>query len=152
MKQEYMEAFTEVNEIFKLMPQELLEKIPTKFRQVIQEEMDKKYITDIKEPIEECELKDETIIILGLIYRDFLCTPEERKILQEQDTKQLQDMQKKLEIEMKEKYNPDNIFKNRQETKKEITKNSEEKSLTVISEEKWYQKIFNIIKRIFKKD
>lgn len=64
MKQEYMEAFTEVNEIFKLMPQELLEKIPTKFRQVIQEEMDKKYITDIKEPIEECELKDETIIIL----------------------------------------------------------------------------------------
>lgn len=152
MKQEYMEAFTEVNEIFKLMPQELLEKIPTKFRQVIQEEMDKKYITDIKEPIEECELKDETIIILGLIYRDFLCTPEERKILQEQDTKQLQDMQKKLEMEMKEKYNPDNIFKNRQETKKEITKNSEEKSLTVISEEKWYQKIFNIIKRIFKKD
>ena len=131
-----MEAFTEVNEIFKLMPQELLEKIPTKFRQVIQEEMDKKYITDIKEPIEECELKDETIIILGLIYRDFLCTPEERKILQEQDTKQLQDMQKKLEIEMKEKYNPDNIFKNRQETKKEITKNSEEKSLTDISEEK----------------
>ena len=127
-----MEAFTEVNEIFKLMPQELLEKIPTKFRQVIQEEMDKKYITDIKEPIEECELKDETIIILGLIYRDFLCTPEERKILQEQDTKQLQDMQKKLEMEMKEKYNPDNIFKNRQETKKEITKNSEEKSLTVI--------------------
>ena len=152
MKQEYMEAFTEVNEIFKLMPQELLEKIPTKFRQVIQEEMDKKYITDIKEPIEECELKGETIIILGLIYRDFLCTPEERKILQEQDTKQLQDMQKKLEMEMKEKYNPDNIFKNRQETKKEITKNSEEKSLTVISEEKWYQKIFNIIKRIFKKD
>lgn len=152
MKQEYMEAFTEVNEIFKLMPQELLEKIPTKFRQIIQEEMDIKYITDIKEPIEECELKDETIIILGLIYRDFLCTPEERKILQEQDTKQLQDMQKKLEIEMKEKYNPDNIFKNRQETKKEITKNSEEKSLTVISEEKWYQKIFNIIKRIFKKD
>lgn len=152
MKQEYMEAFTEVNEIFKLMPQELLEKIPTKFRQVIQEEMDKKYITDIKEPIEECELKDETIIILGLIYRDFLCTPEERRILQEQDTKQLQDMQKKLEMEMKEKYNPDNIFKNRQETKKEITKNSEEKSLTVISEEKWYQKIFNIIKRIFKKD
>ena len=147
-----MEAFTEVNEIFKLMPQELLEKIPTKFRQIIQEEMDIKYITDIKEPIEECELKDETIIILGLIYRDFLCTPEERKILQEQDTKQLQDMQKKLEIEMKEKYNPDNIFKNRQETKKEITKNSEEKSLTVISEEKWYQKIFNIIKRIFKKD
>ena len=147
-----MEAFTEVNEIFKLMPQELLEKIPTKFRQIIREEMDIKYITDIKEPIEECELKDETIIILGLIYRDFLCTPEERKILQEQDTKQLQDMQKKLEMEMKEKYNPDNIFKNRQETKKEITKNSEEISLTVISEEKWYQKIFNIIKRIFKKD
>lgn len=30
MKKEYMEAFSEVYEIFKLMPQELLNKIPKK--------------------------------------------------------------------------------------------------------------------------
>ena len=98
-----MEAFTEVNEIIKLMPEELVNKIPSKFREMIQEERDRNYVPDIKEPLENCKLKEETIIILGLMYRDFLCSPEE-------------------------------------------------KSMTIVQEEKWYQKIFNIIKNIFKRN
>ncbi len=83
MKKEYMEVFSEIYEIFKLMPQELLNKIPQKFCEIIKEERDKEYIPNIKEPIENQKLKDETIILLGLIYRDFLCSTDERKKLQE---------------------------------------------------------------------
>ena len=83
-----MEAFAEVNEIIKLMPLELVKKIPSKFREMIVEEKDNNYIPDIKEPIEKCKLKNETIIILGLIYRDFLCSPDERKKLQEKDARE----------------------------------------------------------------
>ena len=57
MKQEYKEAFTEVNEIIKMMPIELVNKIPSKFREMIVEEKYKNYIPDIKEPIEKCKLK-----------------------------------------------------------------------------------------------
>lgn len=149
MKQEYREAFTEVNEIVKLMPIELVNKIPTKFREMMEEERDKTYLPDIKEPLEKCKLKNETVIILGLIYRDFLCLPEERKKLQEKDAKELQVAQQALEQEIRQKYNPDNIFKKNIE-KQALQK--EEKSLIVVQEEKWYKKIFELIKKFFNKN
>lgn len=152
MKQEYIEAFAEVNEIIKLMPIELVNKIPSKFREMIVEEKDKTYIPDIKEPLEKCKLKNETIIILGLIYRDFLCLPEERKKIQEKDAKELQEVQKAIEDEVRQKYNPDDLFKKRNQNNIEETYNLEENnSMLVVQEQKWYQKIFNIIKGIFKR-
>ena len=147
-----MEAFAEVNEIIKLMPLELVKKIPSKFREMIVEEKDNNYIPDIKESIEKCKLKNETIIILGLIYRDFLCSPDERKKLQEKDARELQEVQKAVEEEIRERYNPDDIFKKRNQNNIEESNNKEENtSMIVIQEEKWYQKIFNLIKGLFRK-
>ena len=151
MKQEYKEAFTEVNEIIKMMPIELVNKIPSKFREMIVEEKDKNYIPDIKEPIEKCKLKNETIIILGLIYRDFLCSPDERKKLQEKDARELQEVEKAIEEEIREKYNPDDIFKNRNKIVLQEEQPSEETRMTIVQEEKWYQKIFNLIKGLFRR-
>lgn len=79
MKPEYREAFEEIYEIFSLMPKELLKKIPTKFYEMIEEERDTNYSPNIQEPLEKQKLKNETIIILGLIYRDFLCSLDEKK-------------------------------------------------------------------------
>ena len=62
MKQEYKQAFTEVNEIIKLMPIELVNKIPSKFRAMIKEEQDNEHYPQISEPIEKCKLKNETKI------------------------------------------------------------------------------------------
>lgn len=152
MKEEYRIAFTEVNEIMKLMPIELINKIPSKFREMIEEEKDNNYIPDIKEPIEKCKLKNETIIILGLIYRDFLCSQDERKKLQEKDVRELQKVKKDIE-EMREKYNPDDIFKKKNQNNMEESNAKEENtSMVVVQEEKWYEKIFNLIKRIFKRN
>lgn len=148
LKQEYKEAFSEVNEIIKMMPDELTNKIPSKFKEMLEDERDKEYNPNIQEPLEKQKLKNETIIILGLIYRDFLCPTDEKRRLQEKDARELQKVQKAIE-EIREKYNPDDIFKNKREIKdEEIT---EEKSLTVVKEEKWYQKIFNLIKGIFRR-
>ena len=151
MKPEYKEAFEEIYEIFNLMPKELLNKIPTKFYEMIKEERDTNYSPNIQEPLEKQKLKNETIIILGLIYRDFLCSPEEKRRLQEKDAKELQEMEKALEEEIREKYNPDDIFKKKKEVKEEYFEQHEEKSIAVIPEEKWYKKIFNIIKGLFKR-
>ena len=76
MKRAYEEAFTEIDEILKIMPVDLLSKIPIQFRQLISENRAMNYKVDIKEPIEENDLKEETIVLLGLIYRDFLASPE----------------------------------------------------------------------------
>ena len=43
----YSIAFEEVYEIFKLMPKELLNKIPIEFQKIIEEERDKNYFANI---------------------------------------------------------------------------------------------------------
>ena len=149
MKPEYKEAFEEIYEIFNLMPKELLNKIPTKFYEMIKEERDTNYSPNIQEPLEKQKLKNETIIILGLIYRDFLCSPNEKKRLQEKDAKELREVEKTLEEEIREKYNTDDIFKNKNRIEPEEVQSSEETRMTIVQKEKWYKKIFNLIKNLF---
>lgn len=147
MKQEYKEAFTEVNEIIKMMPDELANKIPNKFKEMIENERDKKYNPNIQEPLEKQRLKNETIIILGLIYRDFLCSPDEKRKLQEKDARELQEVQNVIEQEIREKYNPDDIFKTKKQSIIE-----EDTDMIIVKEEKWYKKIFSFIKKLFNKN
>lgn len=151
MRLEYREAFEEIYEIFNLMPKELLNKIPTKFYEIIKTERDTNYSPNIQEPLEEHKLKNETIIILGLIYRDFLCSPEEKRILKEKDAKELQEIEKELKEQIREEYNPDAIFKKKKGQRGDENEQIQEHRLTIIKEEKWYKKIFNIIKGLFKK-
>ena len=89
MERVYEEAFSEVDEIIKLMPIDISSKIPQKFRQVISENKALNYKTNIQEPIKEQDLKPETVTILGLIYRDYLASPEIKEKLQKEDEEQL---------------------------------------------------------------
>lgn len=150
MERVYEEAFSEVDEVLKLMPIDLLSKIPTKFRQAISENKAENYIVKIQEPLEEQSLKKETVVILGLIYRDFLASPEEREQLQLRDAEEL----KRIEQEMKEQYDIENVFKKRKNNKK--SKNLEDEQfgteLTLYDEPGFLQKFFNLIKGIFKKN
>ena len=147
MDEIYKQAFSEIDEIFKLMPSNLLNQIPEKFKEIIKEEKSINYKPEIKEPLENYQLKEETIIILALIYRDFLCDEDEREELKARDAQRL----KEAEEQIRQKYNPDEIFKAKLKIDS-ITENElEKKELMVIPEEKWYQRILNIIKKFFKR-
>ena len=153
MKQEYKMAFSEVDEIIKMMPDELVRKIPKGFKELVAEEKDESYIPNIHEPLEKNKLKNETIIILGLIYRDFLCQKEERIVLQKKDAEELQRVQNELNKELKEKYSMDNLFNKNvtENVKEEDTNNTNEVAIVEFKEEKWYQKVFVFFRNIFKK-
>lgn len=141
MNKEYKEAFAEVYAIFAIMPQDILDKIPSGFKDMVENQRDKEYIVEIKEPIEDFDFKKETIAIIGLIYRDFLCSPEEREILKKQDLEEIRKFQSQLES---------NIFKS-DKVKKPIEQNtSQTTNLTVIENKKWYKKLLDLVKRIFK--
>lgn len=148
MKEIYREAFAEVNEIFKLMPEMLLNKIPNRFKEMIENELSTNYVPKIQEPLEEYKLKEETIIVLALIYRDFLCSNEEKEKLKLRDAQKL----KEFEEELREKYNPNDIFKKRKHNvEMPVDENLVHETRMTIVEEKWYNKIVNIIKNFFKK-
>lgn len=141
MERAYEEAFTEVDKILKLMPIDLLSKIPMQFRKIISDNKAIDYNVKIEEPINEKELKKETIVILGLIYRDFLASPEEKEQLQLRDAQEL----KRIEQEIKEQYDVENVF-NKRKNKEYST------DLTLYKEPNFLRKIFDFIKGIFKKN
>ena len=147
MKRAYEEAFAEVDEIFKIMPIDLLSRIPVKFRQVISENKANDYKVKIEEPLDEEKLKEETVVILGLIYRDFLASPEEREELQLKDAEEL----KIIEQELQQQYDIQNVFKKRKKEKKSV-ENEVSTDLILYKEEGFIKKLFNLIKGIFKKN
>ena len=147
MERAYEEAFTEVEEVLKLMPIDLVSRIPAQLRQTISENKATNYKVIIKEPLEEQKLKKETIVILGLIYREFLASPEEREHLQLRDAEEL----KKIEQQMKEQYDVENVFNNKKRYKI-LEENQTSKDLTLYKEPNFLVKFFNMIKGIFNKN
>lgn len=150
---EFAEASAEINEILKYMPKEEVEKIPSKLREFFKEVSSKDYVTNINPnmPLDKQQIKEKTKDIIALIYRNYWCSEEERKELDQK----LIENDKKFEEELRKKYNPDNIFKNNvTTTKKEESEVKEEKieqSLVPQETGKWYQRFLDMVKRWFKK-
>ena len=141
MEEKYREAFSEAYAVLQILPNELKAKIPTNFYLMIEKERNPYYHIEIVNPIENNTFKDETIVLLGLIYRDFLCSEEERKLLQIQDKEE----KKKSKLNKKQDIKINELFKI---NPKENTDNN---SLIVTEKEKIYVKLVKILKRIILK-
>lgn len=88
-KENYRKAFKEVYMILKSVGKEIQDKIPTSFMNFIEENMDKNYFFMLDDviPLEEQLFMDETLGIISLIWRDYLCTNEEKEKIRKQDKK-----------------------------------------------------------------
>ena len=148
MNREYEEAFAEVEEILKIMPIDLVSKIPLKVLRVISENRAEDYNVKIQEPVGGQNLKPETIAILGLLYRDYICTPEEREKLQTEDKEELE----KIEREMQQQYDIGNVFDKRKNNINQETNEQAQTELVLYKEQNFIQRIFNLIKGLFKRD
>lgn len=142
---EFAEAAAEIEEILGYLPMEYVEKIPVKLRDFFKKIKKEDYVSNIDpyKLLDEQDLKPKTRTLITLLYRNYWCSEEERieldKILIEND--------KNYEEKLREKYNPDNIFKKKEEEIKDL----EETSLVVYDNKIWYKKAFNFINKILKK-
>lgn len=87
MDSDFEEAFYEVDEILKNIPQKLIEKIPKSFRNTIKENKSTTYKRQINGLQDIKNLKKETRVILYYIYRDFLSSEEECKKMKQEEIK-----------------------------------------------------------------
>ena len=143
---EYSEAITETLDIIRHTRKEDVDKISSEFMEFLNANASKTYKPELDhtKKIKEMQLKRKTKVILAIIYKKFWCNSEK----QEQFNRVLKENQIKLENKLREKYNPDDIFKNR--NKIELQEAPSEKTrMIIVQEEKWYQKIFNLIKNFF---
>ena len=147
MTLEYKQSLKELDTILNIMGKEYINKIPTKLISFIKKNMDNSYISNINVniPVNEQLLKNDTRLLLSLIYRSYWCNEEKRKELLEKDAY----LKSEREKEIREKYNPDNIFKNKQ--KNIISENNIANSVSMVQyKESIFKRIVNKIKNIFR--
>lgn len=151
MSDNYAKACSEVLSIIPYIEDNVSKKIPIEFIKMLQNIEDKEYKPniDFSLKLKEQKLLKETRIILALIYRDYLCTSEERKELLKQEQKEKEKIQK--EKQEKYKINFEQI-KQKKEEKKIIEKleTPKETAIMEVPEETWYKKIINKILKILR--
>lgn len=151
MEQKYKKALSEVDIILAHTEKEVKDKIPEYFIQYIKENMDKNHrikIQNNKELLEQ-NIMLETKQIIALMYRDYICTKDEREKLIRQEKEKY----KRIEKEKQEKYKIDFKKIAQRKTQKNIidkVKTKEKSSLIERKEEKWYNNIIDKILKIFK--
>lgn len=143
-------AYAEVDEILKLLEQEYVDRIPDKIKNFFKEERSKEYNPIIRAdiPLDEQNLNRNTFILLAVLNLNYWCDSEEEKqeILREFAENENIKIQEQKELE--EKYNPDNLFKNR---KKNNNDTPQELAIVEYKKENIIKKIINKIKKLFKR-
>lgn len=141
------QAYSEIDEFLDLLSPERRNKIPQKLQQLFKNEKDKNYIKGINPnvSIKEQALKEETLSIIALLNLQYWCDNAAEK---ERLEKIYADNEKKYQDMLQEKYNPDNLFKNKQS--QNLVENTEEISLVPIKEKNFILKLFDKIKNMFK--
>ena len=140
-------AYKEIYEIFKIFPKELVDRIPKYKLDYIKQNMNESYEYNItKETFDGKTMLDETAAILAILFRDYLATEKQKnKIINYHNTQR-----EKIVNEIKEKYDPENVFKQRRIEQEKIDEKKE--NLSVVEyKENIFKKLFNKIKEIFKR-
>lgn len=146
MGDKMLKAYGEVDAILELLEEEYKKRVPNKIRDFFKEEKAKDYNPkiDVQKSLLEQNLQRETFILLTILELNYWCNSEEEK---KELLKELDENEEQAQKELYEKYNPDNIFKKKNEEKDE---KQEELALEEYKEDNFIKKVINKILKIFK--
>ncbi len=149
MLMDNMIAYAEIDEILNLLEKQYREKVPEKVRIFLKEEKMPDYTPtiDVNIPLIQQNLKRETIVLLAILNINYWCENEDEKQFFLNELAKNEEEKKKL----KEKYNPDNLFKNKQE--KLIDESMQTgQELIEYKETNFISKLLKKIKQLFRKN
>ena len=151
MENNLLKAYAEVDEILSLMENIYVEKIPKKMRELFKNERLDGYEPKIntKISLDKQNLQRKTLSILAMLNLNYWCEDENEKkellaLYAEND--------KKREEELREKYNPDNLFKKKEQIIENKEIKQENTQLIEYKEQNIFKKILNKIMNSFKKN
>lgn len=142
------ETYSEVYSILNMLGENYIIKLPSKLYQMIKEEKSNEYNPqyDFTIALEQQNIKKEALSMIALFHLNYWCNSKEEK-------QKLKDLLKeneiKYQVELREKYKPDNIFKNRNHLTQE--ESIENESIALIEyKENIFKKMINKILEFFK--
>lgn len=102
------QAYSEVYTVLNMMSEALRNKIPQNVLNGIANKRDKQNIIRVKN-IKQLNISEQAEEVLAVLYKNYLASNEEKKIIKAKERILFERKQE----ELRKKYNPDNIFKNR---------------------------------------
>lgn len=143
---ELSEAAVEFNRILEYTSEDLKNKIPKKFLDFLQSIQSEtyKFEYDKTKKLDEQKLKPKTRGLIALVYQDYICNEAEK----EEYIQKSQKLIKQIEESKREKYNPNDIFKDKKIENDRDTTNTVE---IVEYKESIIKRIIRKIKNIFTK-
>lgn len=143
---EFAIASAEIIEILKYLPKSEVEKIPLKLRNFFKKVAIPNYNVKIDpyKSLDQQNLTEKTKDLIAVIYRNYWCNSDERKILDEK----FKQNDKEYSDKLKNIYNSDSIFKNK--IKPEIYSTQTTQELTEYKPQNFIQRLFTKIKKVFK--
>ena len=106
------QAYTEIDNFIELLDEYNKNKVPKQLRDFFKQEKDNSYVKniDVDIPIKEQKLKKETLALIALLNLQYWCEDEEEK----QRLKKVYTQNEiKYQEDLREKFNPNNVFKDR---------------------------------------
>ena len=152
MNVDTQEMYSEVYSILNLLGNNYIAKLPKSLFKMIEEEKSSTYNPQYSEDksLNEQNIKRESLSMIALFHLNYWCNSNEEK---EQLKQLFKNNEEKHQAEIRKKYNPDNLFKNRRQ---EITTESQpfinDVAIVKYKEKNFLQKIFDKIKYLFKKN
>lgn len=146
----YASAMREVLEYLKGIRDDDIAKISQKFLNFLRDNAIEEltYEFDYNKPLSELNLSPEAKAIIGLIYYNFWCENEQQR---NDFLSLLEENEIEYQKELNEKYNVDNIFDIPEKVDLKGCENDSEKALVDIKNMKWYERLFEFIRKLFKK-
>lgn len=145
---EYSNSLYQINEILKYISPNLKARIPKKVISYFEnnKSTDFNWNIDKTQPLEKQDLLPTTKELLAVLYRDYLCNDIEKVELD----KKLALNEKVYQEKLREKYNPDNIFKDRQKDSNFTQVQTEDIAIAPYKES-FFSKIISKFKLFFHK-
>ena len=151
MENNLSKAYTEVLLILSYMEQKYIDMIPKKLLELFNEEKDPNYQPDINPntSLAEQNLQRKTLALLAMLNLNYWCKDENEK---QEMLKMYSENDKKIEAEMRERYNPDNLFKKRENVEQNDEVKEECTDIIEYKEQNVFKKILNRIIKFFKRN
>lgn len=138
------EIYSQVYGILEMLGNDYITKLPSSLYTMINDERLKEYNPhyDLSMALEQQDIKKEALSMIALFHFNYWCSSQEEK---DKLQNLFKNNEEKYQAELREKYNPDNLFKNKQ---KEVEEKNEDTSM-VEYKENIFKRIISKIKDIF---
>ena len=142
------EMYSEVYSVLNLLGEKYIKKLPISLINMIKVERKKEYNPkyDLKANLAEQNIRRESLSMIALLHLNYWCESEEEKDSLKELFKNNEEIH---QAEIREKYNPDNLFKNRIKEEKKLIKEEKEQTMLVPVKENFFTRFIKKLKNIF---